>query len=67
MRENLSNVPQIIYGFNTSLAFKNFDFTMLLQGQANSVQYVLTEAGEVGNYFNSWAENRWSPTNPDGT
>lgn len=65
--ENLSNIPQIIYGFTTSVTFKNFDFMMLLQGQARSVQYVLTEAGEVGNYFASWADNRWSPNNTDGT
>lgn len=67
VREELSNVPQIIYGFNIAASYKNFDLTILLQGQARSVQYVLTEAGEVGNYFNSWAENRWSPSNPDGT
>lgn len=67
VREELSNVPQIIYGFTAGLSFKNFDLTILLQGQARAVQYVLTEAGEVGNYFDSWAANRWSPSNPDGT
>jgi TonB-dependent starch-binding outer membrane protein SusC len=67
VREELTNVPQIIYGFNAALTFKNFDFTVLLQGQARAVQYVLTEAGEVGNYFNSWADNRWSPSNETGT
>jgi TonB-dependent starch-binding outer membrane protein SusC len=67
VREELSNVPQIIYGFNIGVTFRNFDLTILLQGQAKSVQYVLTEAGEVGNYFSSWADNRWSPTNPEGT
>jgi hypothetical protein len=67
VRESLSNVPQIVYGFTASATFKNFDFMVLLQGQARSVQYVLTEAGEVGNYFSSWADNRWSPNNPDGT
>jgi TonB-dependent starch-binding outer membrane protein SusC len=67
VREELSNVPQMIYGFNIGASYRNFDLTILLQGQAKSVQYVLTEAGEVGNYFNSWAENRWSPSNPQGT
>jgi TonB-linked SusC/RagA family outer membrane protein len=66
-RQSLTNVPQIIYGFTVGGTFKNFDLTILLQGQARSVQYVLTEAGEVGNYFNSWAANRWSPSNPNGT
>lgn len=67
VRESLSNVPQIIYGFNVGASLGNFDLTILLQGQARVVQYVLTEAGEVGNYFHSWAENRWSPSNPDGS
>jgi TonB-linked SusC/RagA family outer membrane protein len=67
VREELSNVPQIIYGVNLGATYKNFDLTILLQGQARSVQYVLTEAGEVGNYFDSWAKNRWSPSNTDGT
>ena len=67
VRESLSNVPQIVYGFNIGGTLGNFDLTVLLQGQARVVQYVLTEAGEVGNYFNSWAENRWSPSNIDGT
>ena len=67
VRESLSNVPQIVYGFTLGAGFGNFDLMVLLQGQARSVQYVLTEAGEVGNYFNSWAENRWSPSNPNGS
>lgn len=67
VREELSNVPQIVYGFTAGVTFKSFDLTILLQGQARSVQYVLTEAGEVGNYFDSWASNRWSPSNPEGT
>ncbi len=66
VRENLSNVPQIVYGFTAGFAYKNFDLSILLQGQARVVQYVLQEAGSVGNYFNSWAENRWSPNNTEG-
>jgi TonB-dependent starch-binding outer membrane protein SusC len=67
VREDLSNVPQIIYGFAAGVEYKNFDLSILLQGQARVAQYVLQEAGSVGNYFNSWAENRWSPSNTDGT
>jgi TonB-linked SusC/RagA family outer membrane protein len=67
VRESLSNVPQIVYGFTAGATYKSLDFSLLLQGQARAVQYVLTEAGEVGNFFDSWASNRWSPTNPEGT
>jgi len=67
VRESLSNVPQIVYGLTAGFNYKNIDFSMLLQGQARSVQYVLPEAGEIGNYFSSWADNRWSPSNTEGT
>lgn len=67
IRQDLTNIPQIIYGLTLGGTYKQFDFSILLQGQAKSVQYVAGESGEVGNYFSSWADNRWSPNNPDGT
>ncbi len=67
VRESLSNVPQIVYGLNAGFTYKSIDFSMLLQGQARSVQYVLPESGTIGNYFSSWADNRWSPNNTEGT
>ena len=39
----------------------------LLQGQAKSVQYILEEAGTIGNYTSTWADNRWRPDKPNGT
>jgi hypothetical protein len=27
----------------------------------------LPESGTVGNFYSSWADNRWSPTNTNGT
>ncbi|MDN5217253.1 TonB-dependent receptor [Fulvivirgaceae bacterium BMA12] len=67
VRQDITNVPQMIYGVTLGGSYKNFDLTVLLQGQGRSVQYVLAESGEVGNFFSSWADNRWSPDNPDGT
>ena len=67
VRQNLSAVPQIIYGVTLGASYRNFDFSILLQGQARSVQHVLAESGEVGNFFSSWADNRWSPDNPNGS
>jgi hypothetical protein len=67
VREDLSNVPQIIYGFTGGLTYGNFDLSILLQGQSQVVQYVLPESGSVGNYFDSWAGKRWSPGNTSGT
>ncbi|HEU4552082.1 MAG TPA: SusC/RagA family TonB-linked outer membrane protein, partial [Chitinophaga sp.] len=47
--------------------YKGFDFSAVLAGQTHVSQYVLPESGTVGNFYSSWADNRWSPTNPNGT
>ncbi|MFY0624914.1 MAG: TonB-dependent receptor [Reichenbachiella sp.] len=67
VRSDLTDVPKFIFGFTGGFSIKGFDFSFLLQGQSESVQYILQEAGTIGNYTNSWAQNRWSPTNPNGT
>lgn len=67
VRSDLTNVPKVIYGITAAVNYKNFDLSILLQGQGGVAQYVLQEAGSVGNYFDSWASNRWSPNNPNGS
>lgn len=67
VRQDLTNVPQTVYGFSFGGDYKNFDFNILFQGQGKSVQYVAAESGEIGNFFSSWANNRWSPNNTNGT
>ncbi|WP_205589860.1 SusC/RagA family TonB-linked outer membrane protein [Mucilaginibacter celer] len=66
-RTKYGNIPQITYGFTLNAAYKNFDLTVLLSGQAQVSQYVLPEAGSVGNFYSSWADNRFSSTNTNGT
>ncbi len=67
VRIDESNVPQVVYGITLGANFKGFDVSLLLQGQAKAVQHITAESGEVGNYFSTWADNRWSPDTPDGT
>ncbi len=67
VRTDLGNIPRINYGFNLYGGYKNFDLTVLFAGQAQVRQHVLPEAGTVGNFYSSWADNRWSPTNPEGS
>jgi len=67
VRESLSNVPQIVYGISPALEYNNFDFTMMIQGQARVAQLVMPESGTIGNFFSSWADNRWSPDNINGS
>ena len=49
------------------MEYQSFDFNMTLQGQALVAQYVIPESGEIGNFFSTWADNRWRPTNTNGS
>ncbi|WP_293743552.1 TonB-dependent receptor [uncultured Pedobacter sp.] len=66
-RTPYSNIPQITYGFTLGASYKNFDLSMVLAGQTKVSQYVLPESGSVGNFYSSWADNRFSAANPNGT
>jgi TonB-linked SusC/RagA family outer membrane protein len=67
VRTDLGNIPQITYGFNLYADYNGFDLSVVLGGQSKVRQYVLPEAGSVGNFYSSWADNRWSPSNPNGS
>lgn len=67
VRTKYGNIPQIVYGLVFSSGYKQFDFSFVIAGQAEVSQYVLPESGQVGNFYSSWADNRWSPSNPNGT
>jgi TonB-linked SusC/RagA family outer membrane protein len=66
-RTKYGNIPQITYGISLNAAYKGFDISVLFAGQAQVSQYVLPEAGSVGNFYSSWADNRFSATNTNGT
>jgi TonB-linked SusC/RagA family outer membrane protein len=67
VRTKYGNIPQLTYGLNVTAGWKNFDISILFAGQARVSQYVLPESGTVGNFYSSWADNRWSPTNVNGS
>lgn len=67
VRTKYGNIPEIMYGFVMNAGYKNFDIVAVLSGQAHVSQYVLPESGTIGNFYSSWADNRWSPTNTAGT
>ncbi|SHN40906.1 TonB-dependent receptor [Chitinophaga sp. CF418] len=62
-----SNIPQITYGAVLGADYKGFDVSVVFAGQARVSQYVLPESGTIGNFYSSWADNRWSPSNPNGS
>jgi TonB-linked SusC/RagA family outer membrane protein len=67
IRSKFGNIPELTYGFNISVGWKIIDLSVLLAGQSRVSQYVLSESGTIGNFYSSWADNRWSPSNPDGS
>jgi TonB-dependent starch-binding outer membrane protein SusC len=67
VRTKYGNIPQLTYGLNVSAGWKNFDISILFAGQARVSQYVLAESGTVGNFYSTWADNRWSPSNVNGS
>lgn len=62
------NIPEIIYGINGSLNWKNFDFSFLMQGAANAQVYL--KGGIILPYFNQgnlpqfWVNEAWTEENP---
>ncbi|KOS07522.1 TonB-dependent receptor [Flavobacterium akiainvivens] len=67
VRSKYGNIPQMTFGLVADVSYKNFDLSVVLSGQAQVSQYVLPESGTVGNYYSSWADNRWTPSNPDAS
>jgi TonB-linked SusC/RagA family outer membrane protein len=67
VRSKYSNIPQITYGILLNADYRSFDISVVFAGQARVSQFVLPEAGTVGNFYSSWADNRWSPSNPNGS
>jgi len=67
IRSKYGNIPQITFGLTLHAEYKNWDFSAVVSGQSQVNQYVLPESGTVGNFYSSWADNRWSPNNTDGS
>lgn len=67
VRSRYGNIPEISYGITAYADYKNFDLSMVWAGQSGVSQYVLPESGTVGNFYSSWADNRWSPSNIQGS
>ena len=65
VRIDESGTPTFTGGLTFSTQFKQFDATIFFQGAAGAVQYVRTQSGDLGNYFAEYAENRWTPENPN--
>ena len=60
LRCDLTAVPQIVFGLNSELQWKNFDFSLLLQGQGRARYYYAPLTDPVsGNIEYDAAVNAW--------
>ncbi|ACU62001.1 SusC/RagA family TonB-linked outer membrane protein [Chitinophaga pinensis] len=66
-RTKYGNIPEITYGIVMGADYKGIDLSIVFSGQTHVSQYVLPESGTIGNFYSSWADNRWSPGNPNGS
>ena len=65
-RMDLTVVPQIVFGTSVDMTWRNFDFSLLLQGQARARYYYSPMMDPVsGNLDRFAAENAWTLDNRD--
>jgi len=67
VRSDRNNMPRFTGGLNINLRYKQFDAAILLQGAAGAQLYISPESGEIGNFLQEFAENRWTPENTTAT
>ena len=67
VRSDRNNLPRFTGGASINLRYKQFDASILVQGAAGAQLYINTESGEIGNFLQEFAENRWTPENTDAT
>ena len=64
VRDDRTIFPKWTGGLQLATSFRNWDITTFWQGAAGAAVYTQTESGEIGNFRQSFAENRWTPDNP---
>ena len=62
-----NSVPRFTGGLNISLKYKNFDLAILFQGAMGAKMYIKPESGILGNYYQEFADNRWTPENTNAS
>jgi TonB-dependent starch-binding outer membrane protein SusC len=65
VRMNEDQDPTFTGGLRLAAQVKDVDFAAFFQGTAGAAQYWRTHSGDIGNYFQDFAEKRWTPDNPN--
>jgi hypothetical protein len=58
-----NNISPLTFGSTIKLNYKGIDLSILFQGATGGVATIFSEAGLFGNYFQSFADDRWTPDN----
>lgn len=58
-----TDAPEIVYGLSFDLSYKNWNLTVLAQGQGTYYRMNIADGrrGEAGNYFQWSFDGRWTP------
>ena len=64
IRINKNGDPTFTGGLQLGAQVKRLDVSLFFQGAFDAVQYWRTQSGDIGNYFEEFARNRWTPDHP---
>lgn len=56
-------IPEIIFGINLGLQYKQWSLNTLWQGAGNVYQYTFFESGTIGNFTQDFYDNHWTTDN----
>lgn len=70
-RFDKTNIPEVVFGLNLGLQYKNFDLSIFFQGQTRVYNYdgdfLALGTAAFDNALVARAKNHWSVDNPNGT
>ncbi len=72
IRVNQTADPEIVFGLNAGFTYKNFNMSILLQGQENAnflntTDWAISLSKGAGNYYQWRVNNHWTPENTNAT
>ncbi len=64
VRSDKTAEPRFVGGLTLGLTWRGWDLMALFQGATGAQLYVFTYSGTIGNFLESYYENRWTEENP---
>ncbi len=64
IRINKTGDPTVTVGLRLGAQLRSVDVAVFFQGAFDAVQYWRTQSGDIGNYYEEFAANRWTPEHP---